>query len=110
MPRVTTPESSRYSHPPPPSDTYWGIHPFVVRAPVPDDSNDDGNSGLTQWYATSNSSFSDLRQTPPGGNDEAEWPTLSNADRMVPLSSPNVREGISCQWEKCPPLHELAWL
>ncbi|VDK33952.1 unnamed protein product [Taenia asiatica] len=65
-----------YPPPPPPPDTYWGVHPFVIAPP--------DNSSLTQWYATSNPSLSNLREALGSGridcDNDNEWPTLSLAE------------------------------
>ncbi|VDM31185.1 unnamed protein product [Hydatigera taeniaeformis] len=67
----------RYPYPPPPPpDMYWGVHPFVIAPP--------NSSSLTQWYATSNPSFSNLREALGNGridcDNDNEWPKLSLAE------------------------------
>ncbi|VDL59477.1 unnamed protein product [Hymenolepis diminuta] len=94
---LAPPESPRYlqSHPTLlPPDTYWGVHPFVVPPLTHPFGNagTQGGSGLTQWYATSNSSFTDLRELPLDRSDidpaAAEWHILSSHDgcMMSPIS------------------------
>lgn len=58
-------------------DTYWGVHPFLSTQPE--------QSGVAQWYATSNSSLADLRPAGHAGREDDacstnEWPTLSGTE------------------------------
>lgn len=111
---LAPPESPRYlqsHHTLLPPDTYWGVHPFVV-PPLTHlfgNTGTQGGSGLTQWYATSNSSFTDLRELPLDRSDidaaAAEWPILSSHDgrMMSPISPDNVRESSLCMsWNEFP--------
>lgn len=92
-----------------PPDSYWGVHPFLLppsRSPLDEMHQDtesmEQGSGLTQWYATSNSSFTDLRKIPPQDrNAPGDWPTLQgnhgdeddkSSSMMSPVSPSDVRK------------------